>query len=197
MPAADLLFLFGGVAILLLVNFFGVRMWLGRTDRTLMFDLSHNWMFWTKGGRGSLLVLGWLALGLDLIAVALILKWEGLVFAMQFALWPAYAAIALYLSLCMTGRPRWAMPPWFRRGLHPDHLSDSSPAHLVTVNYVADAQHGTAPYFVALCSCGNVGEVFSVGYDLASVCSASFADARAHSEHVQHRVSAPLDPMPR
>jgi hypothetical protein len=190
------LLLIVGVVLLPIVNFYGVRMWLGITNRDLMLFSSRSWMFWAEGGRGGLLVLAWLALGLDLLAIALGLASIGLLPAGQVVAWISAVPFALWMILTLSGHPHWALPPWFRHAVRDPRLG-AGRAHVVAVNYVAEAQRGTAPYFVALCSCGNVGAVVQVVDDLTAARRASFADARRHSEHVEERISAPLDPMPR
>ena len=197
MAQRDVILVIAAVVVLPLVNLFGFRMWVGATDQHRMFGLSRSWLFWSGTGLGSVLVLIWLAMSLDLLVVGVLLVRVGYEKVGQLVGWLAIPPLVLWVTLALSGHPHVALPPWFRRGRPPVAGEDSSSAHRVTINYVAEVARGTAPYFIPLCACGDVGEAVPVARSLSLAREACIANARGHSAHIDPQIAAPLDPMPR
>lgn len=100
------------------------------------------------------------------------------------------AAVAAAVSVFLTGGPNVLLPPTLRG--QPGFLGDHQKArprsmgHLVTVHDVRPGpQEPYPPYFMAICTCGWVGESFDTAIP-------AFEDARGHDPHVESDVFRPV-----
>lgn len=180
---------------------YALLVWEGRLWRDRLARRSRRADFWGAYSPGGFTVGSlWCALSLDGLLLAwYIAQTDFLPPSLRSAIvdgaaWTAISTFLLWFVVHLTGWPRWALPPWFHRSAA---RTAKRPKHIVTVYYAADAAAGTAPYFVAMCTCTWFGDTFHVSGELAAARAESFADAKKHSSNVRKRVKSPLDPLPR
>ena len=180
---------------LLLLNLWGLAMWRGAVARQWIEIQSarRRLTSWPTLGypiSGLTTAAPWFALTLDLLFAMLLVDWlvgrglreEPVDYA---AIVVVIAALGLWWSVAYFERPRWALPPWYRRWRLNPTVSVDDTVHDVTITYATDERASFKPYVVALCKCGWVGDIHGTHLDRATQEERARDDALKHTSNVR------------
>ena len=190
---------FIALALLAVLNGWGFLMWRGAFGR----DRIARWArLKTWGTRWSLshfttAAPSW-AVGWDLFAVGYVAQAQlgsnGRDAIAVATLAPALFVFVLAFAVGGWDRPRWALPPWFRRWKAARDERGHDASHQVSVVCTHETDATAAPYVFAQCECDWLSDVVPVSDgDYVSAIRSVVADARKHTANLKREIEFPLE----